>query len=61
MVLNKKLKLIDFADLSPSPNVTWREAWSWAWTVKQVEFVFKIRALHSIPLEFRAVFLAGGF
>ena len=29
--------------------------------VKQVEFVFKIRALHCTPLEFRTGFLAGGF
>ena len=27
-------------------HVTWREARSWAWRVKRVEFVFKIRALH---------------
>ena len=42
-------------------NVTWCEAQSWAWTVKQIEFVFKIRALHWTPLEFRAEFLEGGF
>ena len=29
---------------SPKSHVTWREAGSWAWTAKQVEFVFKIRA-----------------
>ena len=28
---------------------------------KQVEFVFKIRALHCTPLEFRTGFLAGAF
>ena len=27
---------------------------------RQVEFVFKIRALHCTPLEFRTGFLAGG-
>ena len=34
-------------------HVTWREARSVAWTVKQVKFVFKIRALNCTPLEFK--------
>ena len=40
--------------------MTWRDAWSWAVTSDN-EFVFKIKALHCTPLEFRIGFLVGGF
>ena len=41
-------------------DVTWRDARGWAMNSDN-EFVFKIRALHCNPLEFRTEFLAGAF
>ena len=41
-------------------HVTWRKAQSWA-VNSDNKFVFKIRALHCTPLEFRTAILAGGF
>ena len=41
-------------------HVTWCEARSWA-VNSDNKFVFKIKALHCTPLEFRIGFLVGGF
>ena len=60
--LKRRCNIPSFPKATPKVgvNVTWHEARRWA-VNSDNKFVFKIKALHCTPLEFRIGFLVGGF